>query len=212
MYIMTIIIFSRSQTTDDSPHANTVRGYLTDRFELDTGAAVGDTLLRRDARETLPDRPAEVGYDLHLNPYHGDDDETEALYFSQEKRGTTAFHAYSTLYARVCNKRYTLAVRHLVTGETTSDILGEFSRLLDGLDAEVKAVCLDRGFYNNTCLKLLYAHSYPHAMPIIKRGETIQEELKGWGHEIEHDLAGIILSCWSCCRVLTHPNPRTGKE
>ena len=43
------------ETTDDSPHANTVRGHLTDQFELDSVEAVGDTLLQRDAIETLPD-------------------------------------------------------------------------------------------------------------------------------------------------------------
>jgi len=47
--------------------------------------------------ETLPDRPVEVVADLHLDPYYGDEDETEALYSSQAKRGTTAFHAYATL-------------------------------------------------------------------------------------------------------------------
>jgi hypothetical protein len=42
--------------------------------------------------------------------------------------------AYVTLYARVRNKRYTLAVRQLVAGDTTSDVLAEFLELLDGLD------------------------------------------------------------------------------
>ena len=181
------------ETTDDSPHANTVRGHLTEQFELDSVEAVGDTLLQRDALATLPDRPVEVCADLHLDPYYGDEDETEALYFSQAKRGTTAFHAYATLYARVRNKRYTLAVRQLVAGETTSDVLAEFLELLDGLDLGVKAVYLDRGFYNSTCLGLLYAHNYAYAMPIVKWGETIQNELnRGWSREIEHDLAGEV--------------------
>ena len=48
------------EKTDESPHANTVRGYLTDRFDLDAVESVGDTLLQRDAVETLPDRPVEV--------------------------------------------------------------------------------------------------------------------------------------------------------
>lgn len=96
------------KTTDDSPHANTVRGHLTDQFELDAVEQVGNTLLQRDVLETLPDRPVEVAADL--DPYYGDEDETEGLYFSQAKAGTTAFHAYATLYARVRNKRYTLAV------------------------------------------------------------------------------------------------------
>lgn len=93
------------ETTDDSPHANTVRGHLTDQFDLEAVEAVRNTLLQRDVLEALPDRPVEVVADLHLDLYHGDEDETEALYFSQAKRWTTAFHAYATLYARVRNKR-----------------------------------------------------------------------------------------------------------
>ena len=179
------------ETTDDSSRANTVRGHLTGQFELDSIEGVGDTLLQRNVLETLPDRPVEVGDDLHLNSYYGDEDETEALYSSNAKRGTTTFHAYATLYVRVRNKRYTLAVRQLVAGDTTSDVLAEFLELLDSLDRSVKAVYLDRGFYNSTCLTLLYAHNYAYAMPIVKWGEAIKDELsKGWSREIEHDLAG----------------------
>ncbi|MFC7200656.1 ISH3 family transposase [Halospeciosus flavus] len=181
------------ETTDDSPHANTVRGHLTDQFDLDTVEAVGNTLLQRDVLETLPDRPVEVVADLHLDPYYGDEDETESLYFSQAKRGTTTFHTYATLYARVRNKRYTLAVRQLEAGETTSDALEEFLTLLDGLDLRVKAVYLDRGFYNSSCLELLQARNYAYVMPIVKWGERIQDELsKGWSRVIEHGLAGRV--------------------
>jgi len=145
------------ETTEDSPHANTVRGYLTDQFGLD--------------------------------PYYGDEDETEALYSSLAKRGTTSFHAYPTLYARVRNKRYTLAVRQLVAGETSSDVLSEFLELLDGLDLRVKAVYLDRRFYNSTCLGLLYAY----VIPVVRWGETIQDELSsGWSRVIEHELVGKV--------------------
>jgi hypothetical protein len=109
----------------------------------------------------------EVVADLHLDPYYGNEDETEALYFSQAKRGTTAFHAYATLYARVHNKRYTLAVRQVVDDETTSDVLGEFLKLLNGVDLTVEAGYLDRGFCNSACLNLLHAHNYAYVMPII---------------------------------------------
>jgi len=181
------------ETTDDSPHANTVRGHLTDQFDLDTVEQVGDTLLQRDTVDTLPDRPVEVVADLHLDPYYGDEDETEALYSSLAKRGTTTFHAYATLYARVRNKRYTLAVRQLVAGETSSDVLSEFLELLDGLDLRVKAVYLDRGFYNSTCLGLLYAYNYAYVIPVVRWGETIQDELSsGWSRVIEHELAGKV--------------------
>ena len=156
------------ETTDDSPHANTVRGHLTDQFDLESVEAVGNTLLQRDTLESLPDRPVEVCTDLHLDPYYGDEEETAALYSSQAKRGTTTFHAYATLYVRVRNKRYTLAVRQLVAGETTSDVLSEFLELLDGLDLGVKAVYLDRKFHDSKCLTLLQAHNHAYVIPIIR--------------------------------------------
>ncbi len=79
------------EKTNDSPHANTVRGYLIDQFDLDAVETVGNTLLQRDVLETLPDRPVEVVADLHLDPYYGDEDETESLYFSQAKREPPPF-------------------------------------------------------------------------------------------------------------------------
>jgi len=71
-------------------------------------------------------------------------------------------------YARVTNKRYTLAVRRLEDGDTASSVLAEFLGVLDGLDTGVKAVYLDRGFYDSKCFTLLQAHNYAYVMPIIK--------------------------------------------
>jgi hypothetical protein len=48
------------ETTNDSPHANTVRGRLAEQFEPDSVETVGDTLLQRDALATFLDRPVEV--------------------------------------------------------------------------------------------------------------------------------------------------------
>jgi len=73
---------------------------------------------------------------------YGDEDDTDGLYHSVAKRGTTAFHAY-THSTRVKNKRYTLAVRRLKDGDTANSVLAEFFGVLDGLDAGVKAVYLD---------------------------------------------------------------------
>jgi len=38
----------------------------------------------------LPER-VEVCADLHLRPYYGDEDDTDGLYHSVAKRGTTTF-------------------------------------------------------------------------------------------------------------------------
>jgi len=94
---------------------------------------------------------------------------------------------------RVKNKRYTLAVRRLKDGDTASSVLAEFFGVLDGLDAGVKAVYLDRGFYDSKCLTLLQAHNYAYVIPIIRWGEAIQQELsEGWSRVIQHDLTGKL--------------------
>jgi len=135
----------------------------------------------------------EVCADLHLRAYYGDEDDTDGLYHSQAKRGTTAFHAYATLYARVKNKRYTLAVRRLTDGDTASSVLAEFLGLLDGLDLDVKAVYLDREFYDSKCLTLLQAHNHAYVMPIVRWGQTIKQELsEGWSRVIQHDMTAKL--------------------
>jgi hypothetical protein len=53
-------------------------------------------------------------------------------------------------------------------GDTASSVLAEFLGVLDGLDSEVKAVYLDRGFYDSKCLTLLQAHNYAYVIPIIR--------------------------------------------
>jgi len=96
---------------------------------------------------------------------------------------------------RACEEQTwrTLAVRRLKDGDTASSVLAEFFGVPDGLDAGVKAVSLDRGFYDSKCLTLLQAHNYAYVIPIIRVGEAIQQELsEGWSRVIQHDLTGKL--------------------
>lgn len=174
--------------SEESPSGNDILYHLRTKFDLETVVKVGNTLLQTDVLELLP-KQVEVVVDLHLRPYYGDEEDTDGLYHSEAKAGTTAFHAYATLYARVRNKRFTLAVRRLEDGDTASSVLAEFLGILENLPFAVKAVYLDREFYDGNCLTLLYAHNYAYVLPIIKWGNTIQEELShGWSRQIDHDL------------------------
>ena len=147
-------------SSENSPSANTILYHLRTKFEPERLERVANTLLRRDIVELLPEQ-VEVCADLHLRPYYGDEDDTDGLYHSVAKRGTTAFHAYATLYARVKNKRYTLAVRRLEDGDTASSVLAEFLGVLAGLDLGVKAVYLDREFYDSSVSPCFRAnHAY----------------------------------------------------
>jgi len=179
-------------TNEDSPHENTVLYHLREKFDLTSVERVGNALLQKDVLEVLP-KQVEVVADLHPRLYDGDEDETDGLYHSEAKRGTTAFHAYATLYARAKNKRYALAVHRLVNGDTASSVLAEFLGILDGLDLSVKAVYLDREFYDSKCLTLFHAHNCAYVMPIVRWGKTIKQELsEGWSRVIQHDLTGKL--------------------
>jgi len=172
----------------NSPAGNTVLYHLRTKFEPERLERVANTLLRKDLDELLPEQ-VEVCADLHLRPSTVTKN-TDGLYHSVAKRGTTAFHAYATL--RACEEQT------LHAGGTPSQrrryrksVLAEFFGVLDGLDAGVKAVYLDRGFYDGKCLTLLQAHNYAYVIPIIRWGEAIQQELsEGWSRVIQHDLTG----------------------
>jgi len=85
-------------SSQNSPAGNTVLYHLRTKFEPERLERVANTLLRKDLDELLPEQ-VEVCADLHLRPY-GDEDDTDGLYHSVAKRGTTAFHAYAPLRAR----------------------------------------------------------------------------------------------------------------
>ena len=138
---------------DSSSSTNTLR-HLRTKLNRDTVTTVGDTLLQEYTLDVLPEQ-VETVVDLHLRPYYGDEDETAGLYYNEAKDGTTAFHAYATLYARVRNKRYTLAVRRLTDGDTASTVLAAFLGLVDSFDFEVKTLYVDSEFYDGKCLTLM---------------------------------------------------------
>ena len=176
------------ERSEDSPSGNDILYHLGAKFDLSTVKTVGNTLLEEYTLELLPEQ-VEIVVDFHLRPYYGDEDETDGLYSNEAKRGTTSFHAYATLYARVKNKRYTLAVRRLTDGDTASTVLAEFLGLVDDFDFEVKAVYVESEFYDGKCLTLMQAHNHAYVIPIIAWGAKIKNELsEGWSREIEHDL------------------------
>lgn len=97
------------------------------------------------------------------------------------------------LCARVKNKRYTLAVSPSSRRRTASSVLAEFLGILDDLDLEVKAVFLDREFYDSKRLTLLQAHNHAYVMPIVRWGRTIKQELsEGWSRVIQHDMTAKL--------------------
>ncbi|GGI95759.1 hypothetical protein GCM10008995_02280 [Halobellus salinus] len=96
------------ESSEGSPPANTILYHLRTKFEPERLERVDNTLLRRNIVDLLPEQ-VEVCADFHLRPYYGDEDETDPLYHS-EASAEPPRSTLTALYARVKNKRYTLAV------------------------------------------------------------------------------------------------------
>jgi len=112
---------------------------------------------------------------------------------------TDTSEAWNHCVPRLCHTLRACEEQTLHAGGTPSQrrryrnsVLAEFFGVLDGLDAGVKAVYLDRGFYDSECLTLLQAHNYAYVIPIIRWGEAIQQEQEGWSRVIQHDLTGKL--------------------
>jgi len=79
---------------------------------------------KKDLDELLPEQ-VEVCADLHLRPYYGDEDDTDGLYHSVAKRGTTAFHAYATL--RACEEQNATRWRYAVSKTAIPQVVSSLS-------------------------------------------------------------------------------------
>jgi len=111
-------------SSQNSPAGNTVLYHLRTKFEPERLERVANTLLRKDLDELLPEQ-VEVCADLHLRPYYGDEDDTDGLYHSVAKRGTTAFHAYATPL-RACEEQ-TLRWRYAVSKTAIPQVVSSLS-------------------------------------------------------------------------------------
>ena len=75
-------VSSLCEDSADAPSGNDILYHLRSKFDLESVASTGNTLLQQDVVETLPEQ-VEVIADLHLRPYYGDEDDTDGLYHSE---------------------------------------------------------------------------------------------------------------------------------
>ena len=137
-----------------------------------------DELLRRLNRalscelpRQLRRRQQQVACDLVLIPYHGQPRlDSNEVYRSQAKSGTTHFHAYATAYVNYRGQRYTVALTYVERGEKLQEVLKRLLRRLAQLGIAVRRLLLDRGFWRVAVIRYLQAARYPFLMPVVLRG------------------------------------------
>jgi Transposase DDE domain len=157
-----------------APSGNTIRYQLEkldDMLELES--QVNAALQSRIPSKIRKGRHR-IAIDLHLIPYYGVPNATEApyVYRSQAKAGTTRFFAYATVYVICRNKRVTLGIHAVPRDETLVATLTYVLAMLSPLRVRVKALLLDRGFYCVPVIRWLKALNLPFVMPAVIRGTT----------------------------------------
>jgi len=178
-------------SSENSPSANTILYHLRTKFEPKRLERVANTSFGRMSSNCSPSRWRSVQTSTCDPTTVTKTTQTASTTRKQSEEPLRSTPTPRSTHACGTNA-YTLAVRRLEDGDTASSV-AEFLGVLDGLDTEVKAVYLDRGFYDSKCLTLLQAHNYAYVVPIIRWGEAIQQELsEGWSRVIQHDLTGKL--------------------
>lgn len=181
--LLSVVLYASSQAITinqacrqlaDAPHANTVRGGLSDltlaTVEPEMNAALAGTWPK-----TLVRRPLEIAIDVTLIPYYGELEESDSDYLlsGAAKAGTTTFLGYATLYAIKKNKRFTLAMTPV---RRSTGMVGVLQRLLTRLAAlggRVRCLYLDRQFYQVAALRyLIEERDVPCVVAARKTGTT----------------------------------------
>lgn len=133
------------------PDSETIRGYLNEQLRVEELPQLQRRLnaaLRANWPRALRRGGAiEVAMDFHDRPYYGKAAQAQALWVRGEaKDGTTRFYRVATAYLIKHGQRVTLAVRFLLPGETTVQVVADLLRLLRQCGLQIRCLYLDKGF------------------------------------------------------------------
>jgi len=117
--------------------------------------------------------------DTTLDPYYGDitPQNKEYVLGSQMKKSTTTFYGYITLYMIKGDRNLTLSVLPVRNGIPAKDYIAHFLDIITWTDVKVKALLLDREFYDVAIISLLKENKIPFVMPVKNQSARMKEFL-----------------------------------
>ncbi len=124
--------------------------------------------IRRQIRPFVPSDPVDVAIDFHDRPYYGQpaDPHRRQVVKTKEERGTHRAHRFASLSILLPRYRLIASLRfHPHNGGTLAAVqkaLHDFRQA----GGQLRAVFLDRGFYNYAVLSWLRAHGIPAVVPL----------------------------------------------
>ena len=149
-------------------HSDRTARWLFGHLELGRVQKAITLGLRRQIRGHLPTEPVDVAIDFHDRPYYGrpQDPRRRQVVKTQEERGTHRAHRFASLSILLPHYRLIASLRfHPRNGGTLAAVratLHDFQRA----GGQLKAVFLDRGFYNYAVLSWLKAQRITAVVPL----------------------------------------------
>jgi len=143
-----------------APDPETIRRYFREQFTVeqlqDLQGSINDGLAAHWPKKLRRSGPIEVAFDFHDRPYYGKQEQEEALYVRGEaKDGTTRFYRVATAYAICHGQRVTLAIRFVLPGDQTVEVVRELRQMLLLRALRIGVLYLDKGFSGVPVLKYL---------------------------------------------------------
>lgn len=174
---------------------------------------------------SLRRRRWEVAIDWHLVPYYGKAHKSRSeIYRSKMQRGTTHFHTYASACIVQYGHRYTLALTWVKKNESTVKVLQRLLTRLQEMGVKIRALLLDRAFFNAPVMGLLQRESIRFLMPAVisgrrpKRNDSrgvkkglrwIKRQKAGW---YRHSFQRGKVGCKICVSYRSYKHHRTRKR
>ena len=143
----------------ETADSNTIREYLNQALPIqklrEQERQVNNALVSCTPND-LVRTDIEIAIDFHDEPFYGKQEDTRQVTCSgQAKKGTTHFVRIATAYIIWRQVRLTLAVRYVLPGETTLEILKFLLKRLKELGFKAKVLYMDKGFASTDSIQYL---------------------------------------------------------
>jgi putative transposase len=134
-----------------APDPETIRRYFREQFTVEQlpelQRSINDGLAANWPKKLRRGGPIEVAFDFHNRPYYGKQKQEEGLWVRGEaKDGTTRFYQVATAYAILHSQRVILAIRFVLPGDQTVEVVKELRQMLLRRALRIGVLYLDKGF------------------------------------------------------------------
>lgn len=181
MAVNRLSIHSLQNVASNVPCETSFRYHLS-KVDLSTLESVNSDILLFAAGQLLKKgKKYRFAIDLTNDPYYGDIDESNEDYIvrGQQKKSTTRFYSYLSLYTIQKGERLTLALFPVRRDVPMVEYIRRCLNIIQDLGVETDVLCLDRGFYAYDVFSLLQEEGIPFIMPVKKQGKEMMDLLEG---------------------------------